>query len=121
MTGDLANTAHDVGGIKVVAARVEGLDAKALRDGVDQLKQQLTNCVVLLAGASDGRVSLVAGVNGQAAGRIKAGDVVAHVANQIEGKGGGRPDMAQGGGLDKPQLPDILNSTVQWIGKQLAG
>jgi alanyl-tRNA synthetase len=121
MTGDLANAARDVGGIKVVAARVEGLDAKALRDGVDQLKQQLTNCVVLLAGASDGRVSLVAGVNGHAAGKIKAGDVVAHVANQIEGKGGGRPDMAQGGGLDKPQLPDILNGTVEWIGKQLAG
>jgi alanyl-tRNA synthetase len=121
MTGDLANAASDVGGIKVVAARVEGLDAKALRDGVDQLKQQLTNCVVLLAGASDGRVSLVAGVNGHAAGKIKAGDVVAHVANQIEGKGGGRPDMAQGGGLDKPQLPDILNGTVEWIGKQLAG
>jgi alanyl-tRNA synthetase len=121
MTGDLANTARDVGGIKVVAARVEGLDAKALRDGVDQLKQQLTNCVVLLAGASEGRVSLVAGVNGNAAGKIKAGDVVAHVANQIDGKGGGRPDMAQGGGVDKPQLPDILNGTVEWIGKQLAG
>jgi alanyl-tRNA synthetase len=121
MTGDLANAARDLGGIKVVAARVEGLDAKALRDGVDQLKQQLTNCVILLAGASDGRVSLVAGVNGHAAGKIKAGDVVAHVANQIEGKGGGRPDMAQGGGVDKPQLPDILNGTVDWIGKQLAG
>ncbi|RUL67220.1 alanine--tRNA ligase [Dyella dinghuensis] len=121
MTGDLANTARDVGGIKVVAARVEGLDAKALRDGVDQLKQQLTNCVVLLAGASDGRVSLVAGVNGSATGKIKAGDVVAYVANQIDGKGGGRPDMAQGGGVDKPQLPDILNGAVEWIGKQLAG
>jgi alanyl-tRNA synthetase len=121
ITGDLASAARDVGGIKVVAARVEGLDAKALRDGVDQLKQQLTNCVVLLASASDGRVSLVAGVNGHAAGKIKAGDVVAHVANQIEGKGGGRPDMAQGGGVDKPQLPDILNGTVEWISKQLAG
>jgi len=121
MTGDLAQTAQDVGGIKVVAARLEGLDAKALRDGVDQLKQQLTDCVVLLAGAADGRVSLVAGVNGKASGRIKAGEVVAHVANQIDGKGGGRPDMAQGGGIDKPQLPDVLTGTVAWIGKQLAG
>ena len=121
MTGDLAQRAQDIGGVKVVAARLEGLDAKALRDGVDQLKQQLTDCVVLLAGAADGRVSLVAGVNGKANGRIKAGEVVAHVANQIDGKGGGRPDMAQGGGVDKPQLPDILAGTVAWIGKQLAG
>ena len=120
MTGNLAQAAQDVGGIKVVAARLEGLDAKALRDGVDQLKQQLTDCVIVLAGAADGRVSLVAGVNGKASGRVKAGDVVAHVAAQIDGKGGGRPDMAQGGGIDKPQLPDILTGTVAWIGKQLA-
>jgi alanyl-tRNA synthetase len=60
-------------------------------------------------------------VHGKAAGRIKAGDVVAHVAGQIDGKGGGRPDMAQGGGLDKPQLSDVLTGTVDWIGKQLAG
>ncbi|HUA79350.1 MAG TPA: alanine--tRNA ligase [Dyella sp.] len=120
LTGNLAQTAQDVGGIKVVAARLEGLDAKALRDGVDQLKQQLTDCVVVLAGAADGRVSLVAGVNGKASGRVKAGDVVAHVAAQIDGKGGGRPDMAQGGGVDKPQLPDVLTGTVAWIGKQLA-
>jgi alanyl-tRNA synthetase len=121
MTGDLASSAKDIDGIKVVAARLEGLDAKALRDGVDQLKQQLADCVVVLAGAADGRVSLVAGVHGKAAGRVKAGDVVAHVAGQIEGKGGGRPDMAQGGGLDKPQLPDILTRTVDWVGKQIAG
>jgi alanyl-tRNA synthetase len=119
MTGDLAQTAQEIAGIKVVAARLEGLDAKALRDGVDQLKQQLTDCVVVLAGATDGRVSLVAGVNGKAAGRIKAGDIVAHVAGQIDGKGGGRPDMAQGGGVDKPQLPDVLAGTVAWIGTQL--
>ncbi|RUL69521.1 alanine--tRNA ligase [Dyella choica] len=120
MTGNLAQSAHEIDGIKVVAARLEGLDAKALRDGVDQLKQQLTDCVVVLAGAAEGRVSLVAGVNGKAAGRVKAGDVVAHIAGQIDGKGGGRPDMAQGGGMDKPQLPDILTGTVAWIGKQLA-
>jgi alanyl-tRNA synthetase len=119
MTGDLAQTAQEIAGIKVVAARLEGLDAKALRDGVDQLKQQLTDCVVVLAGATDGRVSLVAGVNGKAAGRIKAGDIVAYVAGQIDGKGGGRPDMAQGGGVDKPQLPDVLAGTVTWIGTQL--
>ncbi|QAU23249.1 alanine--tRNA ligase [Dyella sp. M7H15-1] len=121
MTGDLVSSAKDVGGIKVIAARLEGLDAKALRDGVDQLKQQLMDCVVVLAGAAEGRVSLVAGVHGKAAGRIKAGDLVAHVASQIEGKGGGRPDMAQGGGFDKPQLSDVLTDAVDWVGKQLAG
>jgi alanyl-tRNA synthetase len=108
-----------VDGIKVVAARLEGFDAKALRDSVDQLKQQLKNCVVLLAGAADGKVSLVAGVHGAALGRIKAGDVVAHVARQIDGKGGGRPDLAQGGGSDSAQLPQLLSALPEWLSTQL--
>jgi Alanyl-tRNA synthetase len=99
----------------VVAARLEGLDAKSLRDSVDQLKQQLGDCVILLAGAADGRVSLIAGVHGKALGRIKAGDVVAHVATQIDGKGGGRSDMAQGGGTDVPNLPAILAALPDWV------
>ncbi|EIL94236.1 alanine--tRNA ligase [Rhodanobacter spathiphylli] len=114
-TADLAGSATDVDGIKVVAARLEGLDAKSLRDSVDQLKQQLGDCVILLAGAADGRVSLIAGVHGKALARIKAGDVVAHVAKQIDGKGGGRPDMAQGGGTDAPELPTILSALPEWI------
>jgi len=117
---DLAGSAREVDGIKVVAARLEGLDAKSLRDGVDQLKQRLGDCVVLLAGASDGRVSLVAGVHGAALGRIKAGDVVAHVARQIDGKGGGRPDMAQGGGADAPQLPSLLAGVGNWVAAALS-
>ena len=112
---DLAATATDVDGIKVVAARLQGLDAKSLRDGVDQLKQQLGDCVVLLAGAADGRVSLIAGVHGNALARIKAGDVVAHIAAQIGGKGGGRPDMAQGGGADAPELVALLAGLPKWI------
>ncbi|HEU4670336.1 MAG TPA: alanine--tRNA ligase [Dyella sp.] len=120
-TADLAASAAEVGGIKVVAARLEGLDAKALRDSVDQLKQQLGDCVVLLAGAADGRASLVAGVHGAALGRVKAGEVVAHVAAQIGGKGGGRPDMAQGGGDDAPQLPALLADLPGWLGKRLGG
>ncbi|WP_243041446.1 alanine--tRNA ligase [Dyella sedimenti] len=119
-TADLASTAQAIDGIKVVAARLEGLDAKALRDSMDQLKQQLVDCVILLAGAAEGRVSLVAGVNGKALGRIKAGDVVSHVAGQIDGKGGGRPDMAQGGGADSAELPGILNGLTGWIGERLA-
>ncbi|HKR77390.1 MAG TPA: alanine--tRNA ligase [Rhodanobacter sp.] len=120
-TAELAGSAHDVDGIKVVAARLEGLDAKALRDSVDQLKQQLGDCVVLLAGAADGRVSLIAGVHGRALGRIKAGDVVSHVAKQIDGKGGGRPDMAQGGGVDAPGLSTILAGLPSWAAGQLSG
>jgi alanyl-tRNA synthetase len=68
----------------------------------------------------DGRVSLVAGVHGKALGRVKAGDVVAHVAGQIDGKGGGRPDMAQGGGSDTSELPRILSGLAGWIGERLA-
>jgi alanyl-tRNA synthetase len=120
-TADLAATAHDIGGIKVVAARLEGLDAKSLRDSVDQLKQRLGDCVVLLAGATDGRVSLIAGVHGKALDRIKAGAVVAHLAALIDGKGGGRADMAQGGGVDSPELPNLLAQLPAWIAAQQAG
>jgi alanyl-tRNA synthetase len=117
-TADLVGSAIDVDGIKVVAARLEGLDARSLRDSVDQLKQQLGDCVILLAGAADGHVALIAGVHGKALERIKAGNVVAHVAAQLGGKGGGRQDMAQGGGPDLPQLPAILTALPAWIASQ---
>ena len=117
-TAGLADAAVETNGIKVVAARLEGLDAKALRDSVDQLKQQLGDCVVVLAGAIDGRVALVAGVHGKALERIKAGSVVAHIAAGIEGKGGGRADMAQGGGMDAPQLPTLLSNVPAWVASQ---
>ncbi|MEO8810284.1 MAG: alanine--tRNA ligase [Rhodanobacter sp.] len=117
-TADLEASAVDVDGVRVVAARLEGLDAKSLRDSVDQLKQQLGDCVVLLAGAAGGRVSLIAGVHGKALQRVKAGDVVAHVATQIGGKGGGRADMAQGGGSDSPELPAILAALPRWVSGQ---
>src|SRR5574337_716063 len=112
---DLAASATHVDGIKVVAARLEGLGVKSLRDSVDQLKQQLGDCVVVLAGAVDGRVSLIAGVHGKALDRVKAGDVVSHVAGQIGGKGGGRPDLAQGGGSDTANLPAILAEVARWV------
>ncbi len=116
---DLAASAVDIGGIRVLAARVEGLDAKALRDAVDNLKQQLRDAVVLLAGAADGKVALIAGVSGAALGSIKAGELLAHVAGQIGGKGGGRPDMAQGGGEDGPNLRIALEGIQEWVSGRL--
>ena len=107
-TSDLAAGAVDVAGLKVVAARIEGLDARALRDAVDRLKQQLGDVVVVLAGANAGKAALVAGVGGAAAGRVKAGELLAEIAGRIGGKGGGRPDLAQGGGEDGPALQAAL-------------
>jgi len=119
-TQDLAAQAREIGGIRLIAARVDGLDAKALREGVDTLKQRLGDCVVLLAAGADGKVALVGGVGGGALGRIKAGDIVAHVAAQIGGKGGGRPDLAQGGGVDSPALDQALAHVPEWLAERLA-
>ncbi|WP_408953308.1 alanine--tRNA ligase [Lysobacter sp. Hz 25] len=116
---DLAASAAQIGGVRVVSTRLEGFDAKALREAVDSLKQQLGDAVIVLAGASDGKAALVAGVNGSAAGKVKAGELLAHVASQINGKGGGRPDMAQGGGDDGPALSKALAGVAQWVESRL--
>jgi alanyl-tRNA synthetase len=118
-TADLSASARDVDGIKVVASRLEGFDAKALREGVDRLRQQLGDAVVVLAGTQDGKAALVAGVGGAAQGRIKAGELVSHVAGLIGGKGGGRADMAQGGGPDGPALEQALSGVADWVGGRL--
>ena len=119
-THDLAASARRVGDFHVVAARVDGLDAKALREALDMLKSKLGDCVVLLAAGADGRASLVAGVHGSALGKVKAGDIVAHVAALIGGKGGGRADMAQGGGIDSSALDGALARLPDWVASQLA-
>ena len=119
-TADLGASAVEIGGVKVLAARLEGFDAKALRDAMDRLKQQLGDAVILLAGTQDGKASLVAGVNGSAMGRVKAGELLSHVAGQIGGKGGGRPDLAQGGGEDGPKLVAALEGVLEWIKPHLA-
>ena len=119
-TADLSAGAVEVGGIKVLAARIEGLDARALRDALDRFKQQLGDAVVVLAGASEGRAALVAGVSGSALGRVKAGELLSHVASQVGGKGGGRPDMAQGGGEDGPALAAALSAVPAWVAARLA-
>jgi alanyl-tRNA synthetase len=96
------------------------MDARSLRDAVDTLKQKLGDCVVLLAASSEGKVALVGGVHGTALARVKAGEVVAHVAARIGGKGGGRPDMAQGGGVDSPALDQALKELPGWLSAALA-
>jgi alanyl-tRNA synthetase len=117
---DLAANAKDIQGIKVIAARLDGADPKTLRDSVDQFKQKLGDCVVLLAAGADGKASLVAGVHGKALGKIKAGELVGHIASLIGGKGGGRPDMAQGGGEDSPLLAAALAQVPAWVAARLA-
>ncbi len=108
--------AQDVNGIRVLAIRMDGLDPKSLREAADQAKQALGDAVVMLASAQPGdKAALVAGVSGAALSRIKAGELLGHVAGQIGGKGGGRPDLAQGGGDDSPQLGKILESIPRWV------
>ncbi|HUF81898.1 MAG TPA: alanine--tRNA ligase [Burkholderiales bacterium] len=116
---ELADRAADVKGLKVLAAVLEGADAKALRETLDKLKDKLKTAAIVLAAVNDGRVSLIAGVTQDATGRIKAGERVNHVAQQVGGKGGGRPDMAQAGGTDASKLPAALASVRGWVEQKL--
>ncbi|TNE76314.1 MAG: alanine--tRNA ligase [Gammaproteobacteria bacterium] len=116
---DLAAQAEDVAGIKVLVANLEGADPKSLRDTVDQLKNKLGSAVVLLAAGGEGKVALVSGVTQDLTDRIKAGALMQYVAAQVGGKGGGRPDMAQGGGTDLAALPEALAAATQWVKEQL--
>ncbi len=117
---DLAAQALDVGGVKVLAARLEGADAKGLRDTLDQLKNKLGSAVVVLATETDGKVSLVAGVTKDLTGRMKAGDLIKAVAEKVGGRGGGRPDMAQAGGTDPAGIPAALDLVDDWVRGNLA-
>jgi alanyl-tRNA synthetase len=116
---DLASQAVDVAGIKVLAARLDGADAKALRDTVDQLKNKLGTSAIILGAAEADKVTLIAGVSKDATDRIKAGDLVNSVAQQVGGRGGGRPDMAQAGGNDPAALDGALNSVTAWVEAQI--
>ena len=107
-SGDLSTQAKDVGGIKVLAAQVDGADAKSLRDAVDQLKQKLGSSIIVLAAVTEGKVVLVAGVSADLVARFKAGDIVGAVAAQIGGRGGGRADFAQAGGTQPENLSAAL-------------
>ena len=116
---DLAATAEDIGGIKVVAAALDGMDRKALMDAADKLKNQLQEAVVMLASVQDGKVILIAGVSKSICKRFPAGDLMKEIAGQLGGKGGGRPDMAQGGGNDLSQLDAALKNVRAWVESKL--
>lgn len=112
---DLVSLAVDVNGIKVLAANLEGADPKSLRETADQLKNKLGKAAVVIATVNGDKVSLVASVTKAESATIKAGDLLGFVAKQIDGKGGGRPDMAQGGGTNPAALPGALDSVVDWV------
>jgi alanyl-tRNA synthetase len=119
---DLAAGAVDIAGVKVVATTVEGADAGALRNAVDQLKERLKAAVIVLASVdAAGKVLLVAGVTPGEVGRIKAGEVVAQAASLVGGRGGGRPDFAQAGGTDPTRLPEALAAIAPFVRSRLGG
>jgi alanyl-tRNA synthetase len=118
--GDVSAQAKAVGGIKVLAAQIEGADARALRDSVDQLKQKLGSSVVVLATVQDGKVVLVAGVSPDLVTQLKAGDIAGEVAAQIGGRGGGRADFAQAGGTEPEKLGAALASVEHMVRNRLA-
>lgn len=115
----LLDNAKDLGAAKLVAAQIEA-DAAALREIVTDLTGKSDNAVILLAAVNDGKVSLCAGVSKPLTGKVKAGDLVKFAAEQVGGKGGGRPDLAQAGGTDVAKLPEVLNSVKDWVGAKLA-
>jgi alanyl-tRNA synthetase len=116
---DLAGSAVEVKGAKVLAVALDGADVKGLRETMDKLKDKLKSAAIVLGSVSDGRVTLIAGVTSDLTGRVKAGELVNHVAQQVGGKGGGRPDMAQAGGTDPAGLPAALKSVLGWVEQRL--
>ena len=103
----------------MLAAQLDGADAKSLRETVDKLKGKLKSAAIVLASSDAGKVSLIAGVTDDLTGKVKAGELVNYVAQQVGGKGGGRPDMAQAGGTDAAKLPGALQSVKPWVEQRL--
>jgi alanyl-tRNA synthetase len=116
---DIAAQAVDVKGSKVLAAAIEGADAKTLRETMDKLKDRLKSAAIVLGAVADGKVALIAGVTADLTGKVKAGELVNFVAQQVGGKGGGRPDMAQAGGTEPAKLAGALESVRSWVEQRL--
>ena len=120
-TTDHADSVQEIEGIKVLSMRMDGADAKTLRDAVDRFKDKLKSAVVVLGSVDDGKVRLAAGVTKDNTDRIRAGDLIKPVAEQVGGKGGGRPDFAQAGGNDASKLDQALASVPGWVSEALSG
>ena len=116
---DIASGAVDVKGARVLAAQLDGADAKTLREMLDKLKDKLKSAAIVLASSEGGKVSLIAGVTPDLTAKLKAGDLVNFVAQQVGGKGGGRPDMAQAGGTNPAALPQALQSVRGWVAERI--
>ncbi len=116
---ELAGQAIEVNGVHVLAATLEGADSKTLRETVDKLKDKLKSAAIVLAAVEGGKVSLIAGVTAEASKKVKAGELVNFVAQQVGGKGGGRPDMAQAGGTEPANLPAALAGVKGWVEAKL--
>jgi alanyl-tRNA synthetase len=116
---DLAAQAIDIKGIKVLSARMEGADARALRETIDQLKNKLESAAIVLGAVEGGKVTLIAGVTQNLSAKVPAGELVNFVARQVGGKGGGRPDLAQAGGTDPAGLPAALSSVAEYVGGKI--
>jgi alanyl-tRNA synthetase len=116
----LVQQATDVKGVRVLAAQLDGVDAKGLREAADKLRDKLKSCALVLGTVADGKVSLIAAVTPDVSGRIKAGELVNFVATQVGGKGGGKPDLAMAGGSEPGQLPAALASVQAWVQDKLA-
>jgi len=112
---DLAEQAVEVDGIKVLAATLDGADTKTLRETMDRLKDRLKSAAIVLAAVDGAKVSLIAGVTPNATSKVKAGELVNFVAQQVGGKGGGRPEMAQAGGSEPARLPQALAGVPDWV------
>jgi alanyl-tRNA synthetase len=112
---ELVGQAVDINGLKVLAATLDGADVASLRSTMDKLKDKLKSAAIVLAAVNDGKVTLIAGVTADATSRVKAGELVNFVAQQVGGKGGGRPDMAQAGGTDPSGLPRALDGVADWV------
>jgi len=115
---DLSSQAQQIAGLNVLAAQLDGADTKSLRDTVDQLKDKLAPAAIVLAATEGEKITLIAGVSKEATDKLKAGNLVSHVAQQVGGKGGGRPDMAQGGGSQPENLTSALDSVYDWVNTQ---
>jgi alanyl-tRNA synthetase len=112
---DLVGQAIDVGGVKVLAVQIDGADVASMRETLDKLKGALKSAAIVLAAVDSGKVTLIAGVTADLIQTLKAGELVNHVALQVGGKGGGRPDMAQAGGTDPSNLPKALASVKAFV------